>query len=356
MRPALTDRASLAQVPRLFPSRTLPEGLAMADRVPARNLINASRQGMASAMPKGPENPGVLTPEATGKVSHSIDQTSFREPAEQMPSVSATLSAPAAPSALPAAPPAALAAAPGNAAVSGNAIAPPPRSLWTLPETGLAVFHGHPDVPRLFHYFLPRLVAQGKPALVLDGANRFDPLLLARFARSRGLAHAAEAAAFNQRVRVSRAFTCFQMTELLVRVPRLLEKFSARAVIVTALPDLYFDEDVREAEAAASFRRALEALRALRRRPLVTAVFSDAASFQTPRKSFFAQLLAQASQVSRFAEEDGRLALAPASPIGKSGDNSAAGAADSSAAGSASYLTSNTAPARRALPGRCGSR
>lgn len=206
--------------------------------------------------------------------------------------------------ALAATPPAALAAA------FDNAIAPPRRSLWTLPETGLAVFHGHPDVPRLFHYFLPRLVAQGQPALVLDGANRFDPLLLARFARSRGPADAAGAAAFNHRVRVSRAFTCFQMTELLARIPRLLEKFPARAVIVTALPDLYFDEDVREAEAAASFRRALEALRALRSRPLVTAVFSDAASFQSPRRAFFAQLLAQASQVSRFVEEDGRLALA----------------------------------------------
>ncbi len=186
------------------------------------------------------------------------------------------------------------------------AASPAPRRLWTLPESGLAVFHGHPDVPRLFHYFLPRLVAQGKPVLCLDGANRFDPLLIARFARSGG----SEAALFNQRVRVARAFTCFQLTELLARAPRLLEKFPARALMVTALPDLYFDEDVREGEAEASFQRALEALRALRRLRLVTAVFSDAASFQTPRKKFFAQLVAQANQVSRFVEEDGRLALA----------------------------------------------
>ena len=179
---------------------------------------------------------------------------------------------------------------------------------WKLPETGLAVFHGHPDVPRLFHYFLPRLVMQGKPVLCLDGANRFDPLLIARFARERDV----EAAVFNKRLRVARAFTCFQLTELLVRAPRWLEKFAARAVIVTALPDLYFDEDVREREAIASFRRALEALRALRAFPLATAVFTDAASFETPRKSFFAQLLAQADQVARFAVEEGsKLALVP---------------------------------------------
>jgi hypothetical protein len=178
---------------------------------------------------------------------------------------------------------------------------------WRLPETGLAVFHGHPDVPRLFHYFLPRLVSQGKPVLCLDGANRFDPLLIARFARERDT----EAAVFNKRLRVARAFTCFQLTELLARTPRLLEKFSARALIVTALPDLYFDEDVREREAAASFRRALEALRVLRPLPLVTAVFTDATSFETPRKNFFTQLLAQADQASQFVvEEGGRLALA----------------------------------------------
>src|SRR5271154_1019579 len=172
------------------------------------------------------------------------------------------------------------------------------KCLWTLPETGLAIFHGHPDVPRLFHYFLPRLLGQGKPVLCLDGANRFDPLLIARFARSR--AHAGDpeaAAAFNQRIRVARAFTCFQMTELLARAPRMLEKFPARALVVTALPDLYFDEDIREPQAAASFRRVMEALQALQKLPLVTAVFSDATSFQTPRQKFFAQLMAQANQV-----------------------------------------------------------
>lgn len=184
--------------------------------------------------------------------------------------------------------------------------APSPRSLWTIPETGLAVFHGHPDAPRLFHYFLPRLIAQDKPVLCLDGANRFDPLLIARFARVRG----AEAAIFNERIRVARAFTCFQLTELLARAPRLLEKFPARVLIVTALPDLYFDEDVREREAAASFRRALEALQALRQLPFTTAVFSDAGSFQTPRKQFFAQLIAQADHVARFAAgENGHLTL-----------------------------------------------
>ncbi len=188
--------------------------------------------------------------------------------------------------------------------------APSPATLgkrWALPPAGLAVFYGRPETPRLFHYFLPRLLAEGKRVLCLDGANRFDPLLIARLARQRGIA----AAEFNRWIRVARAFTCFQLTELLVRVPRFVETFAADALIVTALPDLYFDEDVREREATVAFRHALDALRALAPLPLGVAVFSDATSFQGPRRAMFPQLTAQATELWRFAldEQNGKLRL-----------------------------------------------
>jgi hypothetical protein len=178
---------------------------------------------------------------------------------------------------------------------------------WALPPAGLAVFYGRPETPRLFHYFLPRLLAEGKQVLCLDGANRFDPLLIARLARQRGIA----AAEFNRRIRVARAFTCFQLTELLVRVPRFVKTFAADALIVTALPDLYFDEDVRDRDAAVAFRHALDALRALAPLPLGVAVFSDATSHSGPRRAMFTQLAAQATELWRFAldGEDGKLRL-----------------------------------------------
>src|SRR5271169_4075808 len=107
-----------------------------------------------------------------------------------------------------------------NPAIAEVAL-PSPRKAWALPESGLAVFHGRADVPRLFHYFLPGLVAQGKSVLCLDGANCFDPLLIARFSRQLGK----DVSTFNQNIRIARAFTCFQLTELLARVPRLLRDF-----------------------------------------------------------------------------------------------------------------------------------
>jgi len=119
------------------------------------------------------------------------------------------------------------------------------------------VFHGECDAPRLSHYFLPRLVREGKQILFLDGANCANPRLMARLAERRGIPFAE----FNRHVRLSRAFTCFQLTELIRRVPRFLAESPAQVLIVTAFPELYFDEDVRDADARAAFQQALADLR-----------------------------------------------------------------------------------------------
>jgi len=148
-------------------------------------------------------------------------------------------------------------------------------------------------MPRLSHYFLPRLLFAKKQILYLDGANQISPLLLARFARERGL----DPSSVNSLIRVARAFTCFQLTELVRRVPKTLQRFSADVLIVTALPDLYFDEDVRDREARASFEHALEGLRNVAPLSLSIAVFSDATSFKTKRRDFFQRLRNHADHV-----------------------------------------------------------
>src|SRR3989442_13232163 len=164
---------------------------------------------------------------------------------------------------------------------------------WVLADRGLTVYYGCPEMPRLSHYFLPRLLFDNKQILYLDGANQISPLLLARFARERGV----DPSNVNSLIRVARAFTCFQLTELVRRVPKNLERFSADVLIVTALPDLYFDEDVRDREARASFEHALEGLRNVAPLSLSIAVFSDVTSFKTKRRDFFQRLRNQANHV-----------------------------------------------------------
>src|SRR6266480_5052545 len=105
---------------------------------------------------------------------------------------------------------------PISAASAERAPAPSP---WVLSNRALTVIYGCPEMPRLSHYFLPRLLFAKKQILYLDGANQISPLLIARFARQRGL----DPSIFNCLIRVSRAFTCFQLTELIRRVPTFLE-------------------------------------------------------------------------------------------------------------------------------------
>ena len=173
---------------------------------------------------------------------------------------------------------------------TGQHAAPNP---WILPDRAFTVLYGCPEMPRLSHYFLPRILLNQRRVLYLDGANQISPLLIARFARERGL----DPSAFNTLIRVSRAFTCFQLTELIRRVPKVLGAFAADVLIVTALPDLFFDEDVRDREARASFEHALEGLQEIAMLPISIAVFSDATSFKTKRRDFFQKLCKQASQV-----------------------------------------------------------
>ena len=175
---------------------------------------------------------------------------------------------------------------------------------WILPARALTVFYGCPEMPRLSHYFLPRLLFAKKQILYLDGANQISPLLLARFARERGL----DSSSVNSLIRVARAFTCFQLTELVRRVPKTLEKCPADVLIVTALPDLYFDEDVQDRPARASFEHALEGLQQLAPLQLPIAVFSDATSFKTKRHDFFKKLRNQADHIVK-VESDSESSL-----------------------------------------------
>jgi hypothetical protein len=170
---------------------------------------------------------------------------------------------------------------------------PTAPNSWVLPDRSLTVLYGCPAIQRLSHYFLPRILLNQKRVLYLDGGNQISPLLIARFARQRNL----EPSELNGLIRIARAFTCFQLTELIRRVPKVLSTFSAEVLIVTALPDLFFDEDVQDRPARASFEHAMEGLRELGPFPLSIAVFSDATSFKTKRRDFFQKLRNQADHV-----------------------------------------------------------
>lgn len=99
---------------------------------------------------------------------------------------------------------------------------------------------------------------RNETVVAVDGGNRFDPYAIARAAQAlKGNGREALS-----RIRVSRAFTCYQMEALLARkLPGALQRFDARIALVLGLPETFADADVPYAEACRVFRNCLSALR-----------------------------------------------------------------------------------------------
>ena len=102
------------------------------------------------------------------------------------------------------------------------------------------------------------LAASGGRVLFVDGANAFDPYIVARYARRIGL-HP-EDILNREGFLLSRAFTCHQLTVLLEeRVQGLLEKDPA-LVVVSGPLNTFMDEGIPWQEVKALFKRLQTAL------------------------------------------------------------------------------------------------
>ncbi|MGH9863579.1 MAG: hypothetical protein ACRD35_09165 [Candidatus Acidiferrales bacterium] len=164
---------------------------------------------------------------------------------------------------------------------------------------GLVFIHGHPQSSRLAHYFLLAPLLRGETVLLLDAANCFNPYKLADWAR-RSQRPPEE---LLERVRLSRAFTCFQLAELIERTPAAARRYGARRVVLTGLPDIFDEEEVPAAEVKEVFSRSLERLRGWPGRGLTALMFSDAPAKLRPlRRWLDAHLTRCATSIYRFEE------------------------------------------------------
>lgn len=95
-----------------------------------------------------------------------------------------------------------------------------------------------------------RAVRPGQPLMVVDGANAFDPFLVATLARKVGILPKA----LLDEVRISRVFTCHQLEALLSgRLQRALRECGGTAVLFSGLLDSLLDEEVPLKEAIRIF-------------------------------------------------------------------------------------------------------
>ncbi len=122
-----------------------------------------------------------------------------------------------------------------------------------LPDvgTGPAVFAGDSECLTLGLLIGLRAIRAQQPLLIVDGANAFDPFLVADLARKFRLMPEA----LLDEIRISRVFTCHQLEALLRgRLGIALRQFRAKAVYFSGLLDPLLDEEVPRGEAARILR------------------------------------------------------------------------------------------------------
>src|SRR6266498_1207722 len=145
------------------------------------------------------------------------------------------------------------------------------------------------------------LACENKKSLYLCGDNRFDPYAVARFARSQRKSPE-EALG---RILVARAFTAYQLDELIHRLhlPKTVEG-AYGVVIVSGICTAFLDDDLTHTDAARLFYRSLWRLRDLSRKGLALLLAQCETPKHPHRAHFLTDLFGASSEVIRL--EGGR--------------------------------------------------
>lgn len=166
-----------------------------------------------------------------------------------------------------------------------------PRELRAsiLPSRMVTVYGSHASA--LGVQLAAQLACEGQPSLYLCGDNCFDPYAVARCARSQRL-DPAEALG---RILVTRAFTAYQLDELIHRLelPKTPET-AYGVIIVSGICTTFLDEEITHTDAARLFYRSLWRLRELSREGL-TLLFTQSETPNLPQRAHFLTDLFRAS-------------------------------------------------------------
>jgi hypothetical protein len=135
---------------------------------------------------------------------------------------------------------------------------------FVKPPGKLCLLYGTRDSGDIFSLSL-RIAAEamlrGSSIAVVDGCNRFNVHLLARFARERRI----DPNAFLQRIFISRGFTCYQIEQAVsARLPAFLKSIGSETAMVFGLLDTLYDEQAPFREVQQILRRVLQGLQTMK--------------------------------------------------------------------------------------------
>jgi hypothetical protein len=136
--------------------------------------------------------------------------------------------------------------------------------------------------------------------MVVDGANAFDPFLVATLARKSGIAPKM----LLDEIRISRVFTCHQLEALLCgRLQDSLRRFGGNAVLFSGLLDPVLDEEVPLKEAIRIFKLIPPVLRALTEEGVLALCVCPPLPVPRGRETFMTTLNATATWIFNVARQ-----------------------------------------------------
>jgi len=151
------------------------------------------------------------------------------------------------------------------------------------------------------------LAAKGIEVIVLDGANRFDPYMVSSFARKALI----PPERLLKRIRIARAFTCYQMAIMVgEKLHSLLSQEGAirqsenRWVILLGPVTPFMDEDVSEREVRPLFERSLKKIEEMVLGGIPFLLFQPSSSSDSKRAYLTRRLFQFSNLIWRISLED----------------------------------------------------
>lgn len=94
-------------------------------------------------------------------------------------------------------------------------------------------------------------------AILIDGGNAFNPYLISDYAQQRGV----DVDNALEKVVVSRAFTCYQLTSLITqKLPEAIRRYKSKLIVALDIVKLYLDDEVDSSESKVLFNHAVNCL------------------------------------------------------------------------------------------------
>ena len=157
-------------------------------------------------------------------------------------------------------------------------------------------------VGEISSYVAGWLVGEGVDVIVLDGANCFDPYIASSFARRAWI----PPERILKRIRIARAFTCYQMATLMgERLGSFLKEEEEKPwVIILGPMTTFLDEDVPEREVQPLFNRCLKKVEEMAMEGIPFLLFQSS-GFSDSKRTYLTKRLFQFSNLTwRISLED----------------------------------------------------